>query len=118
MPRPHVRHGELVQGVWRHQAVRGIVTSDVYLGVAWNGAKRKTGAHERIVTPELWTAANKVKGVRVVGPSGGYTLSGLVRCSSCGRAMVHSVVRGRGYFKCLDQGSTRCPAPCRSPSSA
>ena len=114
-PRPYVRGGEQVQGEWRHQAVRDIVVSETYLGVAHNGTKRKTGAHPAIVTPELWAKANAVKGVKPVGPNGGYALTGLVRCSSCGRVMSHTKAKGRGYFKCLDQSPQRCPGPVSIP---
>lgn len=110
-PRPYVRHGELVQGRWRHQAVWTIVMSETYLGVAHNGAVRKTGAHEPLVTPEVFAKANATKKPKPIGPDGGYTLTGLVRCTGCGRVMCHAA---GGYYKCNDQGASKCPSPVTS----
>lgn len=115
-PRPYVRNGELVQGGWRHQAVRGIVQSRTYLGEAWNGPLRKQGAHPAIVKPDVWAKANAVKGVKPVAPDGGYTLTGLPRCASCGHVMSHAVTKGRGYYKCMNQASRKCPDPVNVPA--
>lgn len=111
-PRPYTRHGQVIQGRWRHQAVRDIVTSETILGVAHNGEVRKTGAHAALVSPELWAQANATKKPKPVGPTGGYTLTGLARCTGCGRVMSHT---GR-YIKCLDQGASKCPAPVNVPA--
>lgn len=113
-PRPHVRHGRVVQGGWRHQAIAKMVASKTYLGTAWNGEQELPGAHPAIVAPELWLAANQTKGTKPVGPAGGYALSGLVRCASCGYVMQHS----GSYWTCKDQAARKCPARVNVPDAA
>jgi DNA invertase Pin-like site-specific DNA recombinase len=117
-PRPYKRDGQVRQAVWTHKTVRQIVGNEVYLGVAYNGDHRHPGAHEAIVTPELYARANKTKGTKPVGPPGGYLLTGLVRCSGCGYAMTHAVEGGRRYYRCraAQHGDGRCPAPASVPA--
>lgn len=120
-PRPYKRHGVVKQAVWTHKTVRQLVVDgDVYLGVAFNGQDRHPGAHEAIVTPELHAEANRVKGTKPLGPSGGYLLSGLVRCSGCGYVMAHQARDGRSYYRCrmAQHGGGRCPAPVNVPAEA
>ena len=44
--------------------------------------------------------ARRAKGVKPLGPSEGYLLTGLVRCHGCGYAMDHAPVSGRRYYRC------------------
>jgi site-specific DNA recombinase len=100
-------------GAWTHKTVRQMVTNRVYTGTAWNGDWEKQNAHEAIVTPEVFASANRRKGTKPQGPTEGYLLSGLIRCSGCGYAMTHNVQNGRRYYRCraAQHGDGRCPAP-------
>jgi DNA invertase Pin-like site-specific DNA recombinase len=100
MPRPHKRHGEVMQARWVAKTVRQIVMNEVYTGVAFNGSLRHEDAHEAIISPELFARANNRRGVKPIGPTEGYLLSGLVRCAECGYVMVHQQERDRGYYRC------------------
>jgi DNA invertase Pin-like site-specific DNA recombinase len=70
---------------WARQTVMGIITSRTYLGEVRHGQHVKTGAHEPLVSASLWRRAQNEPGHRT--PRGTYLLSGLVRCSGCGRNM-------------------------------
>jgi DNA invertase Pin-like site-specific DNA recombinase len=121
LPRPHKRHGKVVQGRWQHKTARQLVHREVYLGTAYNGDHRLPGAHKAIIAPELWSRAHRSRGTKSLRPSDGYLLTGLVRCSGCGYVMTHAVVRGgRRYYRCRpDQHSAgKCPAPVNVPAVA
>src|SRR5262249_39149469 len=117
-PRPYKRDGQVRQAVWTHRTVRQLVQSEVYTGVAFNGGHRTEGAHEAIVKPELYQAANETKGVKPLRRAGGYLLSGLVRCSGCGYAMTYGSQNGKLYLRCrsAQHGDGRCPEPATCPA--
>jgi site-specific DNA recombinase len=120
LPRPRKRHGVRKQARWTHKGVRQIVLGEVYLGTAFNGGRRHPGAHEPLVTPDLYAAANRTKGTKALAPSEGYLLSGLVRCSGCGYVARHASLRGRRYYRCEpgQHGDGPCPAPLNVPAEA
>jgi DNA invertase Pin-like site-specific DNA recombinase len=69
-------------------ALRRMVKRRVYVGEAVHGEHVKTGAHEAIVSPGLWAAANRVvptvrSAPRVSRVHEESLLRGLVRCSGC-----------------------------------
>jgi DNA invertase Pin-like site-specific DNA recombinase len=118
-PRPWRRHGRTMQAQWTGKVVRQIVGNEVYLGTAYNGQHRHPGAHPAIIKDlDLFARANKAKGVKPQGPKDGYSLTGLPRCSGCGYVMLHSVERGRRYYRCKSgqHGNGRCPAPASVPA--
>jgi site-specific DNA recombinase len=78
---------------WRRSTVAGIISRRTYLGEVRSGPFVNAGAHEPLVTPALWRQAQRPPGRRT--PRGTYLLTGLVRCSGCGRRM-RSTTGGRG----------------------
>jgi DNA invertase Pin-like site-specific DNA recombinase len=88
---------------WAPQSIRKVIVKEVYTGVAVHGDYRKENAHPAIVTRELWEKANRVKGTRYADGEK-HLLTGLVRCSSCGRTMPFirqsAGNAGRGYYQC------------------
>jgi DNA invertase Pin-like site-specific DNA recombinase len=117
-PRPYKRHGTVQQARWTHKTVRGVVQSDVYTGVAFNGPHRHEGAHEPIVSPEVFAAANETKGTKLLRPAAGYLLTGLVRCAGCGYAMTYKNEPHGLYLVCNPrQHSTgHCPKRASCPA--
>ncbi len=108
LPRPHKRHGVVRQANWSHKAVLQIVANEVYTGVAYNGKRRHPGAHEPLVSAELFAKANRARGSKPIGPKEGYALTGLARCASCGYAMVHQGGAHR-YYRCRNAANGDCP---------
>jgi hypothetical protein len=66
----------------------------------------------------LYAAANETKGTKPDGPTDGYLLSGLVRCSGCGYAMTYAAGPGGLYLRCrsAQHGDGRCPEPASCPA--
>lgn len=123
-PRPYKRDKRVLQAHWQHKTVRLMVMNRVYLGIAYNGDHETPDAHDAIVEPDLFKRANQTRGTkptgRPKGPSEGHLLTGLVRCSSCGYAMVHQRAKGHRYYRCLGRqhGEGRCPEPVTVPADA
>lgn len=124
-PRPYRRDKEEHQARWTHKTVRQIVLNPVYTGLAYNGVLEdgsykhsKAGAHDAIVTPELYGLANRTRGTKPQGPADGYLLTGLVRCHSCGYSMVYSKSGGRSYLRCIPKqhGGAVCSNPAMVPA--
>jgi DNA invertase Pin-like site-specific DNA recombinase len=95
--------------------VRQWIPNRVYLGEARRGAIVKKGAHEAIVTPELFAAANRKPTRRRPRSQTTRTalLVGLARCASCGHSMGligSGKGKGRkGFYVCSKQfASGRC----------
>ncbi len=111
----------------------------VYLGEATAVVKDKSkpksnakeritaeGAHEAIVTPELWAAANRTKEGGSRMPNDGSLaaqalLSGIVHCATCGGKMY---IRGRGrngqrkaFYSCARKSRIGQPK-CEHPANA
>jgi hypothetical protein len=119
LPRPHKRHGKVVQGRWQAKTARQVVHREVYLGTAYNGDHRLPGAHPAIIEPALWGRAHRAKGTTSLRPAEGYLLSGLVRCAGCGYVMAHAPSRnGHRYYRCRPDlhSAGRCPAPVNVPA--
>jgi Recombinase zinc beta ribbon domain len=92
--------------------VRGLVSSEVTLGVAFHGRARNEDAHDPIVTREEWEAAQAVDGSRT--PRGTYLLSGIVRCAACGMTMRGTRTgRGAGRVYKHDRGGETSSGRCR-----
>jgi DNA invertase Pin-like site-specific DNA recombinase len=112
--------GHTFAQVFRETGIRGrAFTNAAYLGTATNGDFVREGAHEAIVTPELYAAANVRHRPR--RPNDGTLsaqalLSGLVKCAACGSKMW---VRGKGrdgsaFYHCSKSKAGGCPSPAAS----
>ncbi|HVM46276.1 MAG TPA: recombinase family protein [Candidatus Thermoplasmatota archaeon] len=82
---------------WTQSSVRRVLTSPLYRGAVRHGDEEFPGAHEPLVTPELWRTAAEVRdaAVRTRGhgggrrPNGPHLLTkGLLRCGRCGSALI------------------------------
>jgi site-specific DNA recombinase len=111
LPRPSKRDGVVRHARWTAQTVKQIVHSETYMGVAHNGTRRHEGAHDAIVTAELFHAANHARGVKPAGPADGYLLTGLGRCSLCGYALIHQGQGERRYYRCQHDGCRALSVP-------
>lgn len=91
------------------RALRDIVRSDVYLGVARHGTFENREAHEAIVDRAVWVAAQR-RG-HAPGPSGheASVAVGVVRCAGCRYLM-------RGQRRELAGGEVRLDLRCRCSS--
>jgi DNA invertase Pin-like site-specific DNA recombinase len=99
---------------WSHATVTSMLANRGYLGRVAHGRHVNENAHEPLVSPELWRRAHLGP---TAGPArkGGYALTGLVRCASCGHRMGGSR-RGAGpatrvYKCCVHYASGDCPLP-------
>jgi hypothetical protein len=125
-PRPTTRKlkGESAattwQAEWNHTTVHQMLKQEVYRGYAYSGQYVNKAAHPAIIPDDLWHRIQATRGVKHDRPAEGYELSGLVRCSGCGYAMVHSIERTRRYYRCKRRngnGDHRCPAPVNIPAA-
>jgi Recombinase len=82
---------------WTHGAVAKIVRNPAYLGQARLGQFVKEGAHEPLVDPATWRAAQSAAGETTRG-SEGALLAGVLLCTCCGRRMTPSLKDGR--YRC------------------
>jgi DNA invertase Pin-like site-specific DNA recombinase len=123
-PRPYKRDGKVMQAVWTHKTVRQLVVPpkgrdglSAYLGMAWNGTHVTADAHDAIITPELFAAANDTRGTKFAGADGNgeYLLKNLVFCNGCGYRMTYA---GGDYLRCrsAQHGDGRCPEPAGCPA--
>jgi DNA invertase Pin-like site-specific DNA recombinase len=113
-------NGEKVtwQAEWNHTTVAQMLRQDVYRGWAYSKPYMNKAAHPPLIDPDTWARVQSARGVRHDQVEGGYELTGLVRCSGCGHAMVHSIERGRRYYRCKRRivSKDRCPAPTNIPA--
>jgi len=114
---------QLIQGQWRGKTVREIVKTRTYLGHAWNGDHEHTNAHQPLVSKKLWQDANSIRTTKPTRNADGYLLTGLVRCASCGYAMVHTARSNpnggrRRYYVCRSQNAQPCTHPTSVPAPA
>lgn len=122
-PRPTTRtlDGKRVtwQAQWNHTTVAqmlkvGANGENVYRGWAFSKPYLNKAAHAPLIDPDTWALIIAARGVRPNRPQDGYELTGLVRCASCGFAMVHSNEgNGQRYYRCKRRmGDTgRCLTP-------
>lgn len=101
---------------WTGHTVSRLVSGRVYLGELRHGEFVNRSAHEPLVAPGLWHAAQQARGVQ--GAREGRVpalLSGLVRCAGCGYGMYRSMGRGPAgtrvaSYRCRGGGSAgECP---------
>jgi site-specific DNA recombinase len=126
---------ERTQGIWRSGRIRNLVVNPVYRGDLQFGRRidqrsdrsEKRGheiisaAVQRLVSPELWGAAqDTLARNRTIAKNTRrrYLLRGVIRCATCGLTYVGSQGRGAvGWYRCggqlVERGphSGRCPNP-------
>jgi hypothetical protein len=103
---------------WSHSTTRQILVNEVYLGVIRHGAFRKEGAHEPLVSRELFDAVQASRTPEAI-PAGestrGRLLIGLARCGGCGRTLkVVRRPRADGSYVvayyCKNAAADPCPS--------
>jgi site-specific DNA recombinase len=106
-----VRHTKHRDARWTGTTVSRLVSGRVYLGESRSGEYVNTRAHEALVSPALWHAAQAARGVAAVRsieqPA---LLAGLVRCAGCGYGMYRSTGKGANrsvsvHYRCRGGGS-------------
>jgi DNA invertase Pin-like site-specific DNA recombinase len=100
------------------QTLRGLLKNRVYLGELGEGEHRRANAHEPLVDPATWEAAQTTEVGRNMAPT--HPLTGLLRCASCshimGRENDARLRKGVGVrrFRCLTKGEREaCPGRAR-----
>ena len=103
---------------WNLRALRDIVRSDVYLGIASHGEFRKEDAHESLIDLGTWRRAQR-NGVQTVSRSATPgLLTGLLRCAGCRYALTartHRLKDDRVVHdyrcRCQSELAGSCPEP-------
>lgn len=88
--RPVSGYGVKGDGLWSARTLRRVMDSGFAAGLLNTGGELVPGAHEPIITPELWDQYQEARNRRRVyrrTERSEYLLSGLVRCS-CGSSMT------------------------------
>jgi len=120
-PRPRKRDKVLRQARWTPQTVSWLTRNKAYTGMAYNGEHETPGAHEAIVSHELFAKVEELRGAKPKrrdgeGSEGALLSGGLVRCSGCGHAATFYRVRDRTYYRC--RFSQNSKDSCRAPLNA
>ena len=101
---------------WSITAVKTILNNKIYTGyVKWKG-KYKKGNHYPIISEELWERTQKLLSLRSYTQeklhNGSFPLSGLLKCPTCGGAMVQGNANKKyKYYVCgrfKNSGSKAC----------
>lgn len=108
-------HTSQGSATWSKPAVQGLIKSRTYLGELRSGPYVNPRAHEPIVDEPTWLAAQHPNPAGPRRRTGGYLLSGILRCASCGYCMqgTHSSRRKRIYRCVRRHAGGLCPAPTR-----
>jgi DNA invertase Pin-like site-specific DNA recombinase len=107
VPNRGSRTGDPVPGKpWAWTAATKLLANKVYRGEARYGTKVNVGAHEAIVSRELWEQVRARDGEKpaVRGDREGALLAKLLRCDVCSKALIYqSGSRGRGgFYRCRE----------------
>jgi DNA invertase Pin-like site-specific DNA recombinase len=95
--------------------VRKLIANRVYLGEARSGNMVNAAAHEALVDPATWRAAQPHGEAPRKRLGDGYLLAGLIYCASCGRRLSP----GSGRYRCrpiMVRGED-CAAPAHVPAA-
>ncbi len=101
---------------WSITAVKTILNNKIYIGyVKWKGNYKK-GNHYPIISGELWDKTQKLLSLRSYTQeklhNGSFPLSGLLKCPTCGGAMVQGNANKKyKYYVCgrfKNSGSKAC----------
>lgn len=114
------RHPPNRAPAWTRSTVSHLIRNSAYLGQATCGRHVQAGAHEPLVSAELWEAANAVKAQAPSRGNGeGTLLSGLVRCAGCRYVMSPGATQGAGrpeqlltYACRRNHSAGRCQCSC------
>jgi DNA invertase Pin-like site-specific DNA recombinase len=103
---------------WTWSRVSSMVKSKTYKGTAHSGQHETPGAHEAIVSGDLWERANRPMPGPTPDPERDpRLLSGVLYCGSCGYRMRPTKSHGRRYYKCKRRHKVgACPAPVNLPA--
>jgi DNA invertase Pin-like site-specific DNA recombinase len=71
------------RSTWRLRALRDIIRSEVYLGVASHGEYRREGAHDALTDEVTWRRAQRDGRQTVSRATEPALLTGLLRCAGC-----------------------------------
>ncbi|MEU8078773.1 recombinase family protein [Catellatospora citrea] len=109
---------------WCGHTIGRMLTNRVYLGEKVFGDINVPDAHEPIITPSLFDAAQQIMttrgqpGSRRAASNSDYDLTGMITCPACGLKYIGTSARGRGrtyrYYACFSRiryGSHGCGAP-------
>jgi site-specific DNA recombinase len=89
------RHSPNKAPAWTRSTVNHLIRNTAYLGQATCGRYVRAGAHQPLVSAELWEAANAVKAQAPSRGNGeGTLLAGLVRCAGCRYVMSAGATQG------------------------
>lgn len=110
LPRKFERKGVEHQPNWTQSRLFDMIKSKTYLGIAHNGERETPDAHPAIVTEDLYKRANRARGAKRASKTT-YLLTGLVRCSLCGKSMTYfRHPSGKLYLRCgFSRGGGDCP---------
>lgn len=104
--------------------LHGLLTNPVYIGKIRHKQDAFDGEHEALIDVATWDQVQAL--LRQHGRNGGLDvrnrhgalLKSLVRCRSCGRAMIHTFTERCGrryrYYTCskaIKEGYAQCPSP-------
>ena len=116
-------HRTTTGGHWSAHQVLRILANRIYLGELTFRGITATQSHPRIVSEATFTQAQRVLAARGedyakrAASGSDYLLTGLVRCPSCGKAMIGTRAHGRSrvyrYYSCFTRvryDSGRCKA--------
>jgi site-specific DNA recombinase len=87
---------------WGQASISVVLSNPLYRGDLRHGREVYAGAHEAIVSPELWAAAERARSSRVRRAGGRRArgshllVRGLLRCGRCGEAMIPRTQTNRG----------------------
>lgn len=111
---PTVEHGgKRVAPSWAESTLRGVLDNPFSTGRFVYRGETVEGAHEPVVSRELWEAYRQQRQRRAKRPraeASKYLLSGLVRCLACGTVLAGGKSgpggTGKAYYRC-SSGFTR-----------
>ena len=115
-------HAVQNDGLWRGSGVAAILSNEVYAGTLVQGRQRVvsykvhdrirvpesgwyrvSGAHEAIVSRELFDLVQRLQAAGTRQPPGKrrrHLFAGLLRCADCGKAMTRKPSKGQVYLNC------------------
>lgn len=103
---------------WSKPAVYGLLKNRAYVGELRNGPFVNPKAWKRVISEELWQAAQHPQTARRASHTASRApalLSGIARCWTCRHALARTTSgRGHGYYRCAGRhAGGRCPDPAR-----
>lgn len=104
-------------GPWSYRMLHRVLDQGFAAGIITWGGKTYPGAHDPLVSPELWQAyLDRRVASKAIAPRSkrsNYLLSGMVRCGHCGGSMAGGMAPQGPRFRCnrrRDLGKVGCPA--------